>query len=124
MNTAGLTERQAQALRFIADRIAGGVSPSLTEIGAHLGIAYRSGVHRLLVGLRERGRIDWHDHKQRSIRLMPDAGYVLPAAVQLALEQYCAARGERAAGVVGDAVALHLDLMDGADPSEAFEVLA
>lgn len=57
--SVGLTRRQAECLRFIASTIreTGGLGPTFDEIGDHLGLASKSGVHRLITGLEERGFI-------------------------------------------------------------------
>ena len=51
------TPRQLDLLRFIHGyQLAhGGVSPTLDECGAGIGLKARSGVHRLICGLQERG---------------------------------------------------------------------
>lgn len=114
MNTAGLTARQAQALLFIAAiNESLGLSPTLREIGDHLEIK-KSAVHRLLVGLRERGRIDWSAHRWRSIRLVSEASgaFTLPRATQIALDRFCLVHQETAGDVVADAVMLHIDTLN------------
>lgn len=120
MNTAGLTARQAQALLFIAGAIeTGGLSPTLREIGAHLGLKGKSGVHALLINLRDRGRITWQPRRTRSI-LIAAAGYTLPRGLQIALDCFCIANEERAGDVVADAVMLHLDALASA-PAQRLE---
>lgn len=70
----GLTKRQAEALAFIRGFIASrGYSPSSTEIMNGLGLSSKSGVNRLVHGLRERGAIDFLDYRQRSIVLTDKA---------------------------------------------------
>jgi hypothetical protein len=75
----------------------------------------KSSVHGVLVGLRQRGRIDWAPNLARSIRLVsasPVCGsYVLPFDVAIALARFCAAHEEEAADVLADAVTLHLDAL-------------
>jgi SOS-response transcriptional repressor LexA len=66
----GLTKRQSEALAFIRGFIeAKGYSPSTVEIMQGLGLASKSGVNRLVHGLRERGAVDFLDYRQRSIVL-------------------------------------------------------
>lgn len=69
--TAGLTPAQSKALAFIERHItANGVSPSFDEIAEGLGLASKSGVHRLVVGLEERGRIRRMPDRARSIEIV------------------------------------------------------
>jgi SOS-response transcriptional repressor LexA len=64
----GLTKRQSEALAFIRGFIeAKGYSPSGEEIRVALSLGSKSGVHRIVHGLRKRGAIDFLDSQQRSI---------------------------------------------------------
>lgn len=66
----GLTTRQRDCLGVIAQLTANrGVAPSFKEIGDALGLASKSGVHRLIHGLAERGHIHFHPERKRSIAL-------------------------------------------------------
>ena len=66
-----LTGRQSRLLRFIESRLTeGDVSPSFEEMRLHLGLRSKSGVHRLLEGLRERGFVDRLAHRARSLRVV------------------------------------------------------
>lgn len=61
----GLTAPQQHLLRFIAGNQAahGGVSPTMDECARGLGLKARSGIHRQLELLEERGaisRLPWH----------------------------------------------------------------
>lgn len=111
----GLTPRMAEALGFIARRIeADGTPPSLQEIASELGIGSRMRARELLRGLRERGHIDWIDGRERSLRILPPEGIGgLDAVLSERLATFCASRGERVADVIADAVALHLDSLEG-----------
>lgn len=62
----GLTAAQRAALLAIMELSAGGVAPSLAEIGRRLGT---SAVYAYKVAcvLRERGHIDWLANRPRSI---------------------------------------------------------
>ncbi|ALJ12610.1 LexA family protein [Sphingopyxis macrogoltabida] len=55
----GLTERQRETLRYIDayQQASDGISPSFVEIRDRLRLNAKSGVHRLLSGLEERGHI-------------------------------------------------------------------
>ena len=51
-----LTRKQANLLRYISDQITkDGVSPSFDEMKDALGLKSKSGVHRLIMALEERG---------------------------------------------------------------------
>lgn len=53
-----MTKRQHDTLVFIEAFVAAkGYSPSFEEIKNHLGLASKSGVHRLIHGLRDRGLV-------------------------------------------------------------------
>ena len=70
--TFGLTPKMHQALVFIRDYIrdTGGSSPSYDEIRDGLGLASKSGVHRLAVSLEARGYIRRISGAHRSIHLV------------------------------------------------------
>ena len=68
----GLTTKQNALLLFIHERIkADGVSPSFDEMKEALNLASKSGIHRLIVALEERGfiRTDGHDERDSGIAL-------------------------------------------------------
>lgn len=67
-----LTPMQLKTLRFIIGRIdaSGGVSPTITECAAHLGLKSKSGVCRVLDGLEDRGWIRRRVHHARSITVL------------------------------------------------------
>lgn len=67
----GMTPVQRKALIFICEYCRReGVSPTYTEIAAALGLASKSGIHRVIVGLRERGWIVMTPSLNRSIRVL------------------------------------------------------
>lgn len=74
-----LTRKQHELLVFINDRIGEtGVSPSFDEMKDALELRSKSGVHRLVSGLEERGFIRRLAHKARALevmRLPEDAAY-------------------------------------------------
>jgi SOS-response transcriptional repressor LexA len=114
IEVAGLTELQAQALRFIDQFIRErGTSPSVEDVRQAPGLRSKSSAHRQLWGLRERGRIQWSDRRKRSITIVSDkrAGHALRPDVQAALERWCLEHQEEPAAVVNDAVLIHLDKM-------------
>lgn len=66
----GLTKRQRELLEFIRSYVAAhGFSPSFEEMKDSLGLASKSGIHRLVGGLRERGYIEFRYNQARSIML-------------------------------------------------------
>lgn len=54
----GLTSKQAQLLDFIRDyRSENGFTPSYDEMREEMGLASKSGIHRLVTALEERGHV-------------------------------------------------------------------
>ena len=64
-----LTRRQSDCLRFIIEYVEenDGVSPCFDEIGDAIGLRSKSGIHRLLSALEDRGFISRLKHKYRGI---------------------------------------------------------
>lgn len=73
-----LTRKQRDLLLFIHRRIEeGGISPSYEEMKAALGLKSKSGIHRLIDALEERGFLRRLPHRARAIeilRLPSDSG--------------------------------------------------
>jgi repressor LexA len=72
-----LTRKQQQLLLFINKRLSeDGVSPSFEEMKDALDLASKSGVHRLITALEERGFIRRLAHRARALEVlkMPDTG--------------------------------------------------
>lgn len=72
-----LTRKQKELLLLIRDRIASeGVTPSFDEMKAALGLRSKSGIHRLITGLEERGFIKRLPHRARALEIlrMPEGG--------------------------------------------------
>lgn len=66
-----LTERQAVLLSLIEDSIhANGSAPSFDEMASSLGLASKSGVHRLVSALEERGFIRRVPNRARAIEVV------------------------------------------------------
>lgn len=66
----GLTAQQDKLLRFIEASLAEGrVAPSFEAMKDHVGVASKSGVHRLVSALEERGYITRVPHRARAIAL-------------------------------------------------------
>ncbi len=66
-----LTKKQKQLLVFINERVKeGAVSPSFEEMKHALGLKSKSGIHRLINALEERGFIRRLPHKARAIEVL------------------------------------------------------
>ena len=66
-----MTPKQEECLKAIRRLTVGGVSPSYDELREALGLTSKSGVHRLVHGLAERGHIVINYGKRRSIGMAP-----------------------------------------------------
>ncbi len=66
-----LTKKQQQLLSFIDKRVSEtGVSPSFEEMKEALGLKSKSGVHRLIMALEERGFIRRLPHRARALEVL------------------------------------------------------
>jgi repressor LexA len=78
-----LTRKQYELLMFINSHLqAHGVSPSFDEMKEALGLRSKSGIHRLITGLEERGFLKRLAHRARAlevIRLPEEVGVPMPA---------------------------------------------
>lgn len=80
-----LTRKQHQLLTFINERLnATGVAPSFDEMKDALGLKSKSGIHRLITGLEERGFIRRLAHRARALEVLrlPDESGVGAQASQ------------------------------------------
>lgn len=78
-----LTRKQLQLYKFIVDfQARTGLSPSFDEMKAGINLASKSGVHRLIMSLQERGFIARLNHRARALTVLrgPD-GKPLPGVV-------------------------------------------
>jgi repressor LexA len=76
-----LTKKQHELLVFINERLAeSGVSPSFEEMKEALNLKSKSGIHRLISGLEERGFIKRLAHRARALEVvkLPDAFAAAP----------------------------------------------
>jgi len=65
-----LTRKQHELLMFIHERIKeSGVSPSFDEMKEALGLASKSGIHRLITALEERGFLRRLPHRARALEV-------------------------------------------------------
>ena len=66
-----LTRKQTDLLVYINDRLQeDGISPSFDEMRDALGLKSKSGIHRLISGLEERGFIRRLPHRARALEVM------------------------------------------------------
>src|SRR5580692_8789039 len=73
-----LTKKQSELLRFIHERLKEtGVPPSFDEMKEALDLRSKSGIHRLILALEERGFIRRLPNRARALEVlkMPDAGF-------------------------------------------------
>ena len=78
-----LTQRQLQLLRFIYSYASEhGVPPSFDEMRAALGLRSKSGIHRLITGLEERGYIRRLAYRPRAIEILKPPLEMAGARVQ------------------------------------------
>jgi len=75
-----LTKKQHELLVFIDGRLRdSGVSPSFDEMKDALGLRSKSGIHRLITGLEERGFIRRLPHRARALEILRMPENVEPA---------------------------------------------
>ena len=67
-----MTPAQSELLAFLKAEAAEGRVPSFDEMRMHLGLASKSGVHRLIVSLEEQGKIRRAPNRARQIDVLPD----------------------------------------------------
>jgi repressor LexA len=91
---SGLTAMQAELLSFLRYRNADGQTPSFEEMKEALGLASKSGVHRLMRGLEERGYVKRPSHRARDITVF-DTRHGTPSVATASLEQLLAEIGRR-----------------------------
>lgn len=94
-----LTRKQQELLLFIDRRLKqGGVSPSFDEMKDALGLKSKSGIHRLISGLEERGFIRRLPHRARALEVvkLPDGVVVDPPVLATVQETGVDRTGPRA----------------------------
>ncbi len=104
-----LTRKQQELLHFIHDRLSNdGISPSFDEMKAALRLKSKSGIHRLISGLEERGFIKRLPHRARALEVtrLPDSLNIKETAAKAVSAVKTAANDvARKAGEVADSVA-------------------
>ena len=97
-----LTKKQLELLRFIHDRTAAeGVPPSFDEMKDALSLASKSGIHRLISALEERGYIRRLANRARAVEIlrMPPAAEGKPERPVLNVVEGGKSRSSRPASV-------------------------
>jgi SOS-response transcriptional repressor LexA len=82
---SGLTPKQSRLLYFIRAQIdASGVAPTFADMALALGIKSKSGIHRIVTGLEERGYVERNPRLYRSIQIiaMPNEAPHKPVTAQ------------------------------------------
>ncbi|MDP7546357.1 MAG: transcriptional repressor LexA [Alphaproteobacteria bacterium] len=80
-----LTRKQHELLTFIHSHIdQNGISPSFDEMKDALNLRSKSGIHRLITALEERGFIRRLAHRARALEVLKLPGAVLPSGQKLA----------------------------------------
>lgn len=74
MSAIGLTPSQQRLLAFITAEVeAGRPPPTFDEMKAHMGLRSKSGIHRLILALEERGHVRRLHNRARAIALTSGA---------------------------------------------------
>lgn len=73
-----MTPKQKRCLDAIQQLTKDGVPPSFDELREHLGLASKSGVHRLVHGLAERGYIAFQPDKRRTLQIVSHQAEEVP----------------------------------------------
>lgn len=66
----GLTKCQSDLLAYLKAETEAGHAPSYEQIKTHLGLASKSGVHRLVAGLKERGHVSCIPGRARTLTVV------------------------------------------------------
>jgi repressor LexA len=98
-----LTKKQYELLLFINKRLnEQGVSPSFDEMKEALALRSKSGIHRLITGLEERGFIRRLPHRARALEVMRLPENLAPAAAPAAARPPATPAGFRPNVIQGD----------------------
>lgn len=119
MSKLGITSLESDLLAFIDIFVSEkGYSPSLQEMGDHLRMV-KSGVHRLVEGLEQRGRIRRLPNQARSISVVRD----LPRDIETALAGCCRESGMPRHAIIEAALREYLGCEAPIRPQRAAESL-
>ena len=103
-----LTKKQRELLLFINQRLAAtGVSPSFDEMKDALNLKSKSGIHRLVSGLEERGFIRRLPHRARALEVvkLPEESAAATAAADRGRFSPTVIRGDFTGSLAGTPVA-------------------
>ncbi|MFA6279440.1 MAG: transcriptional repressor LexA [Bdellovibrionales bacterium] len=106
-----LTRKQKEILLLIRDRLASdGVPPSFDEMKEALGLRSKSGIHRLISGLEERGFIRRLPHRARALEILrlPEGSEAKEAKVTRKVRAVAGAVVEKAAQAASNLLSLPL----------------
>jgi repressor LexA len=109
-----LTRKQHELLIFINQRLtATGVSPSFDEMKDALKLRSKSGIHRLISGLEERGFIRRLAHRARALEVikLPDE-VAVPSPVEKSRFSPTVIRGDFSGALPGSAVSTDSEAVD------------
>ena len=110
-----LTRKQRELLLFINQRLtATGVSPSFDEMKDALNLKSKSGIHRLVSGLEERGFIRRLPHRARALEVvkLPEESAVPPPAGERGRFSPTVIRGDFTGSLPGTSVANDVEAVD------------
>src|SRR5271165_7109844 len=110
-----LTRKQRELLLFINQRLtATGVSPSFDEMKDALNLKSKSGIHRLVSGLEERGFIRRLPHRARALEVvkLPEESAAPPPAGERGRFSPTVIRGDFASSLPGAPVANDVEAVD------------
>lgn len=106
-----LTRKQKEILLLIRDRLASdGVPPSFDEMKEALGLRSKSGIHRLISGLEERGFIRRLPHRARALEILrlPEGSEVKGTRLARKVRTVAASVAGQMAGAASDLLSLPL----------------
>ncbi|HEV2187980.1 MAG TPA: transcriptional repressor LexA [Stellaceae bacterium] len=109
-----LTKKQHELLMFINQRLnATGVSPSFDEMKDALNLRSKSGIHRLISGLEERGFIRRLPHRARALEVvkLPEE-VAIPASAEKGRFSPTVIRGDFSGALPGSPVAPDTDAVE------------
>jgi repressor LexA len=111
-----LTKKQHELLTFINQRLAAtGVAPSFDEMKDALNLRSKSGIHRLISGLEERGFVRRLAHRARAlevVKLPEESAAPSPGNVERGRFSPTVIRGDVASALPGAPVAPDTDAVD------------
>jgi len=98
-----LTRKQHELLMFIHDRIKeSGVSPSFDEMKDALDLASKSGIHRLITALEERGFVRRLAHRARALEVLKLPEEAAPARLRQPFKPQVVTGGGRSHEIASD----------------------